>query len=182
MYKERLESMLHTAYHRENTVSYTHWAYEDGVLMKALQSAKDIHGLGNAYEFIEDYIGHYIKEDGDLPTVTKRRPSVDALNNGKIILALHKYNYVDNNLLKSNDSRNNETPIASNLNSGYEKQLQILLEAIKIHPRLENSKGFAHKEVYDNQMWLDGLYMLQPLYCELSHYYGLDDNFSDIAE
>lgn len=159
MYIELMNQVLDTTFRRKNTISYTNWAYEDGVLLKGLQYAYDLTKEESYYDFIEEYLSHYITEEGDIPPITKRPPSVDSLNNGKIILAAYKHTG----------------------RKCYEKPLEIIMEAISKHPRLENSQAFAHKEVYKNQMWLDGLFMLQPLYAELADTYTIEGAWDDIA-
>ena len=159
MYTELMNRVLDTTFKRENTVCYYNWHYEDGVLLKGLTYAYELNHNEMYYNFIEDYLSHYITEDGDVPRITKRPASVDSLNNGKIILAAYKHSH----------------------RKCYERPIEIIKNAIAAHPRLTNSKAFAHKIIYADQVWLDGLFMLQPLYAELAQMYEMTDAFDDIA-
>ncbi len=159
MYTEKMNQVLDTVFRRKEPVNYYNWQYEDGVLLKGLTLAYELNHEESYYDFIEDYLAHYITEDGDVPRITKRPASVDSLNNGKIILAAYKHTH----------------------RKCYERPIEILKEAIASHPRLTNSRAFAHKVVYADQVWLDGLFMLQPLYAELAQMYGMDEAFDDIA-
>jgi len=66
----------------------------------------------------------------------------------------------------------------------YRKAMDELYGQIKEHPRTLEG-GFWHKKIYPNQMWLDGLYMMQPFYAEYASRYlsGVEQAacFADIA-
>lgn len=47
----------------------------------------------------------------------------------------------------------------------YKKRLQQKLERLKSHPRTQ-SNNFWHKNIYPNQVWLDGLYMCMPVFLQ----------------
>lgn len=47
----------------------------------------------------------------------------------------------------------------------FKKRKQIKLDALKIHPRTKTG-NFWHKDIYPNQVWLDGLYMAMPVYIQ----------------
>lgn len=159
MYKEWMYKVIDTIFKKDYPVCIANWHYEDGVLLKGLTYAYEIDKNEKYYDFIEDYLSHYIKEDGDVPRITKRPKSVDSLHNGKIILAAYKHTKRE----------------------CYKRPIEIITEAIKTHPRLDNSKSFAHKVIYDNQVWLDGLFMLQPLYAELAEMNDMEVAWDDIA-
>ncbi|MFM6936678.1 MAG: glycoside hydrolase family 105 protein, partial [Aquirufa sp.] len=62
----------------------------------------------------------------------------------------------------------------------YKKAADKLRAQIAAQPR-DADGGFWHKQRYPNQMWLDGLYMLEPFYAEYSSITG-EDNWSDIVK
>ena len=68
----------------------------------------------------------------------------------------------------------------------YRRAMDTLYSQLKSQPRTAEG-GFWHKQVYPNQMWLDGLYMAQPFYAEYTKRYVTDPaeraaNFADIAQ
>jgi unsaturated rhamnogalacturonyl hydrolase len=68
----------------------------------------------------------------------------------------------------------------------YRRAMDTLYSQLKSQPRTAEG-GFWHKQVYPNQMWLDGLYMAQPFYAEYTRRYVKDPeeraaNFADIAQ
>ena len=66
----------------------------------------------------------------------------------------------------------------------YRMAMDTLYAQIQNQPRTPEG-GFWHKQVYPQQMWLDGLYMAQPFYAEYTLRYVPDSlrtaNFEDIA-
>jgi unsaturated rhamnogalacturonyl hydrolase len=69
--------------------------------------------------------------------------NLDFINNGKTLLFLYK-----------------ETG-----KEKYLKAVHTLYAQLKEQPRTREG-GFWHKDIYPNQMWLDGLYMAEPFYAE----------------
>ena len=61
----------------------------------------------------------------------------------------------------------------------YRKALDILMGIIKDFPRNKEG-GFWHKDVFPNQMWLDGLYMAGPVCAEYAWFSGKKE-YLDIA-
>ena len=69
-------------------------------------------------------------------------------------------------------------------NEKYRKAMDVLYTQIKEQPRTPEG-GFWHKQIYPDQMWLDGLYMAQPFYAEYTARYVPNDeqqaNYEDIV-
>ena len=65
----------------------------------------------------------------------------------------------------------------------YRKAMDNLYLQIKQQPRTKEG-GFWHKQIYPDQMWLDGLYMVEPFYAEYTERYVPDvdeeANYRDI--
>ena len=64
--------------------------------------------------------------------------------------------------------------------------MDTLYSQIKSQPRTKEG-GFWHKQIYPNQMWLDGLYMAEPFYAEYTERYienpeERSANFADIVQ
>ena len=154
-----MKKVYETALLREDSVSHFNWMYEDGVLLTAMEYAGKLLDDRRDLPFLFSYLDHFITRDGRIPAVEKRPPSLDCINNGKVILAAYQ-------------------------NTGeirYRKALSYLRSCIETHPRLTNCAGFSHKKIYKDQMWLDGLYMLLPFYAAYTGLWGPDSCFDDIA-
>ena len=59
------------------------------------------------------------------------------------------------------------------------KALDLLRSQLDTHPRNADG-GFWHKKIYENQMWLDGLYMGQPFYAEYAYRNNRVNDYADI--
>jgi unsaturated rhamnogalacturonyl hydrolase len=56
-----------------------------------------------------------------------------------------------------------------------------LREQLRRHPRTSEG-GFWHKQIYPQQMWLDGLYMAEPFYAEYAKTFGEPAAFDDVTK
>lgn len=151
--------MCETVLNGKESVSYHNWMYEDGVLLEGILQAETLTGDERIFPYVRAYTDHFVTEDGRIPKVESRPPSVDCVNNAKIILEVYK--------------RTGEEK--------YKKVLEYFYRYIKKHPRLTGTTAFAHKQIYYDQMWLDGLYMMQPLYARLVPEFGTEADYKDIA-
>ncbi len=160
MYVQRLRQLCETILSQPDSVSYYNWMYDDGVVLKGLEYAEEITADPRIFPYTKAYVDHFVTEDGRIPAVEKRPPSADCINNGKVIFHVFR---------RTGEQR-------------YETALRYLYDYILKHPRLHDVSGFAHKAVYPDQMWLDGLYMMEPLYAEFVREWGPADRFKDIAD
>ncbi|MDE6013319.1 MAG: glycoside hydrolase family 88 protein, partial [Anaeroplasmataceae bacterium] len=71
-------------------------------------------------------------------------------------------------------------------NEKYLKAIDMVYEQIKTHPRTKEG-NFWHKKIYPNQVWLDGLYMMQPFYTryetlknKMQHYDDIVNQFKNV--
>lgn len=144
---------------QEDSVSRHNWMYEDGVLLEGMLQAEALTADERIFPFVKQYIDCFVTEDGHIPRIEKRPSSVDCLNNAKLILEVYH--------------RTGE--------AGYRKALEYIYAYIQKHPRLSGTTAFAHKAIYADQMWLDGLYMLQPLYARMIPEFGREDDYQDVA-
>jgi unsaturated rhamnogalacturonyl hydrolase len=61
----------------------------------------------------------------------------------------------------------------------YEAALRTLRQQMKTHPRTKEG-GFWHKQIYPNQMWLDGAYMAGPLLARFAVTFNEPDLLEDV--
>ncbi len=158
-YKENMLQLCETVLTKSEGVSVHNWMYEDGVLLEGLLQAEKLTKDKRIFPFVKEYIDAFVTEEGHIPKVESRPSSVDCVNNAKIILEVYKHTGEEK----------------------YRKALEYFYEYIKKHPRLTKTTAFAHKVIYYDQMWLDGLYMMQPLYARLIPEFGREEDYSDVA-
>jgi unsaturated rhamnogalacturonyl hydrolase len=109
------------------------------------------------FEFAEKYIDHRIEEDGTIRGYNKDELNIDNINEGKNLFTLY-------------DLTGKEK---------YAKATANIYQQILEMPRTKEG-NFWHKQIYPNQVWLDGLYMAQPFYMEYEKRFNNKKNYKDI--
>lgn len=127
------------------------WAYDNGVVMKGFERVYKSTGDRKYYDFIKDYYDYFVNEKGDIKTYNPQEYNIDHINNGKLLFMLYE---------NEKDEK-------------YKKAAYLLKSQLDNHPRTKEG-GFWHKMIYENQMWLDGLYMGAPFYAEFIKNFGGD--------
>ncbi len=106
--------------------------------------ASAIDRLGDAdlkySDYARAYIDYFVQEDGSINGYKLSDYNIDRIRPGWNIVELYK--------------RTGEEK--------YLKAAQTLVSQMESHPRT-NSGGFWHKKIYPWQMWLDGIYMAEPM-------------------
>ena len=152
---ERVESYI-SSFLQDYQDYKTSWNYEDGcVLVGAIRLYEATQK--EAYrKFVLSYLDRRVEPDGTIPSFSVSQYSIDNINAGKALFF---------GLKETGEEK-------------YRKAIEFHMERLKGHPRCKCG-NFWHKEVYPNQIWLDGLYMAQPFYMayekEFDHYAHLSD-------
>ncbi len=134
------------------------WTYDMGVILKGFEGLWLNTGDARYYNYIQQQMDFFVKEDGTIKTYKQDDYNIDNVNNGKLLLLLYRVTLKDK----------------------YLKAANLLREQLRHHPRT-NEGGFWHKKIYPYQMWLDGLYMGEPFYAEYAMLAHEDTAFNDIA-
>ncbi len=134
------------------------WNYIDGCMMTSLYSIYGLTGDEKYIKFIENFIDYYVFEDGTIRGYDVETFNLDNLNEGRILFDLYKLTGKEK----------------------YSKAIELLYSQIKRQPRTEYG-NFWHKKIYENQVWLDGLYMSEVFYTRYVAERGNGD-FSEIVK
>ena len=134
------------------------WSYEQGVLLKGIEGIWLQTGDPKWFQYIEHSMDDYVAADGTIKGYTPDSYSLDAINNGKLLLTLYRVTGKEK----------------------YKKAVLLLREQLRTQPRTK-AGGFWHKKEYPYQTWLDGLYMAQPFYAEYAGVFGEDTVFDDVT-
>ena len=135
----------------------TSWNYVDGCMITALLSMAEITGDSRYFDFAERFIDSFVQEDGSIRTYKEEGHSLDDINEGRVLFSLYE---------KTGKEK-------------YQKAARYLRQRLDEQPRtLEGN--FWHKQIYPNQVWLDGIYMAQPFAALYERYLGNGD-YSDIV-
>ena len=99
------------------------------------------------------------RPDGSIPTYDPAANSLDNIALGRQLLLLYRV---------TQDAK-------------YYKAATLLRMQLSDQPR-NASGGFWHKQIYPDQMWLDGLYMAEPFYAEYASIFEEPQDFADITK
>ena len=128
------------------------WNYIDGCMMTALLAMAQITGDRRYADFVEGFIDAFVEADGTVRTFREDKHSLDDINEGRVLFDLYRA-------------------------TGKEKYR---LAAEKLHAALMDQPrtaegSFWHKQIYPNQVWLDGIYMAQPFSALYEKHFGAGD-------
>ena len=133
------------------------WSYIDGCMILAIQYMFNATQDENYLAFVETFIDHYIDEAGNPLGYDEKEYNCDAINEGKLLFQLY----------------------AITKKSKYRKALDNLYRQVLLQPRTKEGSMW-HKLVYPQQVWLDGLYMVQPFAIQYQLTFGNSADVSDV--
>ena len=128
------------------------WNYTTGLELKAFLDCSDEKGLQHTLAYVEDWYDAIIDSTGAIGGGYKKSNySLDHICPGWALLQLVRISPKDK----------------------YFKAIEQLYRQLQAQPRNAEG-GFWHKQIYPDQMWLDGLYMAMPFYAEYTRDYVAD--------
>ena len=133
------------------------WNYVDGCMMNALLSMARITGESRYFHFVDSFIDSFVLEDGSIRGYKLDAHTLDDINEGRVLFELYE---------KTGKEK-------------YKKAADFLMRRLEEQPRTWEG-SFWHKQIYPNQVWLDGVYMTQPFAALYEKYFGSKD-YSDIV-
>ena len=133
------------------------WNYIDGCMIKAILEMYAITMNEKYFQFADAFIDAKVREDGTIEGYDVSELNIDNVNAGKTLFELY-------------DLTGKEK---------YRKAIDLVYSQIQLMPRTKEG-SFWHKNIYPNQVWLDGLYMCQPFYIEYETKYNDKKNYDDI--
>lgn len=139
------------------------WNYIDGVFLNSIVSLYEQTNNEEYKDFLINYIDYYIDDNGVFIHPKTKEPNyktgeLDSVCCSKILFDAYEY---------TNDSR-------------YEKAIKNTYNELLIMPKAEGTNNFWHKTSYQNQIWLDGMYMYAPFYARYAKNYVIDDNDTNV--
>ncbi len=154
-----MKALEYTRQFLEGYVPYKqYWNYEDGCVLKGCMDLYRATGDSLYRDFVVAYCQERVGPFGSIFNFDYREYSTDALNASKALFFA---------LDETGDAR-------------FRGAIEQSMERVRNHPRCE-SGNFFHKERYPRQVWLDGLYMLQPFYAEYETRFGGKAHIGDIV-
>ncbi|MCD8336994.1 MAG: glycoside hydrolase family 88 protein [Lachnospiraceae bacterium] len=135
----------------------SNWNYIDGCMIKAVLEMYAITGNQKYFAFADAFIDAKVREDGTIDGYSVEELNIDNVNAGKTLFELY-------------DLTGKEK---------YRKAIDLVYSQIEQMPRTQEG-SFWHKNIYPNQVWLDGLYMCQPFYMEYETRFDEKKKYDDI--
>ena len=115
------------------------WNYIDGCMLTALTEIAGLRNLPSYFDFVRSVADHFVRKDGSISGYQPEKHNLDDINEGRVLFALYE---------ATGDEK-------------YRRAADFLHRCLLSQPRTPEG-SFWHKEIYPNQVWLDGLYMAQP--------------------
>ncbi len=134
------------------------WDYTTGLLLSGILKVWDKTKDKRYFEYVKVIMDSFIDDYGNIRGYTIEEYNIDNINSGKVLFPLYKYTKEEK----------------------YKKAIYLLMEQLNTQPRTKK-KGFWHKKIYPNQMWLDGIYMGSPFYAEFCKTFNYSEGFDDVA-
>ena len=134
------------------------WNYIDGCMMTSLIELYKATNDDKYLDFVKRFVDYYVKEDGSILGYEMEKYSTDDVSESRILFDLY----------------------ALTQNEKYNKAIEYTYNQVKNHPRTKEG-NFWHKKIYPNQVWLDGLYMMQVFYTRYETERNKLQNYSDIV-
>jgi len=156
-YSQRMAHTVMTLW-RDSLPTGDRWNYDQGVILKGIEGVWRQTGDDMYFKFIKKSMDHFVQSDGAIKTYNYNDLTLDNILCGRNLLTLYEATGEEK----------------------YRKAVQLLRDQLRHQPRTKEG-GFWHKNVYPNQMWLDGLYMAEPFYAEYAKVFHEDTAFNDIA-
>ena len=136
-----------------------HWDYEMGLVLHAISQVWYRTGDARYFQYIQKQMDRYVNDDGSIRTYQLDKFNIDFITPGRSLLMLYQQTLPNK--------------------EKYKKAADLLRKQLAEHPRTKEG-GFWHKQIYPNQMWLDGLYMAEPFYAEYTRLFENGKSFDDI--
>src|SRR5216683_3218369 len=135
------------------------WAYEEGVLLDGMAAEWHTTANGDDFRYIKAAVDKYVNEDGAIKGYNADAHNLDNIEMGRAVVLVYRVTQ----------------------QAKYYKAAKFLHEQLSAQPRTA-SGGYWHKQIYPNQMWLDGAYMAEPFRAAYAATFQEPGEFDDIAK
>lgn len=133
------------------------WNYIDGTMMTAFMKLYESTGDEKYLRFCDNFIDYFVNDDGTILSYEKEEFNLDNIKEGSALFKLYDFTGKEK----------------------YRKAIDTLYSQLMDQPRTKEG-NFWHKDIYPQQIWLDGLYMAQPFYLEYEKRYNGKRGYGDI--
>ena len=160
---QKIATMVMKTWPSDTTASgkpFKKWNYDEGVILKGIEGVWEQTADRSYFKYMQQSMDNLVSADGTMITGYKSDDyNIDNVLCGRILLSLYNVLGIPK----------------------YYTAATTLYNQLKSQPRTPEG-GFWHKKRYENQMWLDGLYMGEPFYSEYAADFHKEADFDDIAK
>lgn len=135
------------------------WDYVHALVLHSIEELYKKNPDPRYKAYIRGYVDELVQADGSIKTYEFDKYNIDLVVPGRLLFDIY----------------------AETKDDKYLKAMQLVRKQLAEQPRTA-SGGFWHKQIYPNQMWLDGLYMGEPFYAQYTLTFENGKSFDDIAK
>src|ERR1700729_1896329 len=135
------------------------WAYEEGVLLDGMAAEWHSTADGEDFRYIKTAVDKYVTDDGTITGYKADGHTLDDIEMGRAVLLVYRVTQ----------------------QAKYAKAAKFLHDQLSLQPRTA-SGAYWHKQIYPNQIWLDGAYMAEPFRAAYAATFQEPGDFDDIAK
>jgi unsaturated rhamnogalacturonyl hydrolase len=135
------------------------WGYEEGVLLDGMAAEWHSTADGEDFKYIKTAVDKYVTDDGTIKGYKADGHTLDDIELGRAVLLVYRVTQ----------------------QAKYAKAAKFLHEQLALQPRTP-SGAYWHKQIYPNQIWLDGAYMAEPFRAAYAATFQEPKDFDDIAK
>jgi unsaturated rhamnogalacturonyl hydrolase len=143
---------------KRNPQTHRRWDYTAGVILGAIERVALARRDPAMLAYVKANMDRFVKPDGSIEGYDIAEFNLDEVSQGRLLFGLYE---------RTKEAR-------------YRRALDTLRTQLRTQPRTPEG-GFWHKQIYPQQMWLDGLYMAQPFYAQYARTFGEPAAFDDVA-
>ncbi len=141
-----------------NPQVHRRWDYTAGVVLGAIEKVALARDDASMLAYVKTNMDRFVRADGSIEGYKVDEFNIDAVSQGRLLFGLYQ---------RTHDAR-------------YKKAAELLRDQLRKQPRTAEG-GFWHKQIYPQQMWLDGLYMGEPFYAQYARDFNEPAAFDDVA-
>lgn len=134
------------------------WGYEEGVLLDGIAAEWQATGDAAEFSYIKASVDKYIGPDGAIKGYKTEDHTLDDIELGRAVLVVYRETHEEK----------------------YARAAKFLHDQLSVQPRTP-SGAFWHKQIYPNQVWLDGAYMAEPFRAMYAATFNEQGDWNDIA-
>ncbi|MCD0467105.1 glycoside hydrolase family 105 protein [Flavobacterium sp. ENC] len=135
------------------------WDYVHALVLHSIEELYKKNPDPGYKAYIRGYVDTLVQNDGSIKTYEFDKYNIDLVVPGRLLFDIY----------------------ATSKEQKYLTALQSIRKQLAEQPRTK-SGGFWHKQIYPNQMWLDGLYMGEPFYAQYTVTFENGKSLDDIAK